>query len=181
MNDRNITPILIASTNQMPVKKEMPRRQTITEASPASGREITNFNEIKTGAMKRSQGRPSNPTTKNTTTVTADQRTAPSMTKNGTPTTHGNGKSYVHGKDKSHGKRKPAGMIFSETPSPTSFGRKKRGPKPRGKKQQNAATNLPQFVASAPNILPPLAAFCHRQLPEFVAICRSARRGFISL
>ena len=38
--------------------------------------------------------------------------------------------------------------------------------------------NLPLFVAMTAEILPPLAAFCHRQLPEFVAICR--RRGAIS-
>jgi hypothetical protein len=31
------------------------------------------------------------------------------------------------------------------------------------------------------DILPPLAAFCHRQLPEFVAICRSDRCSFIAI
>ena len=35
--------------------------------------------------------------------------------------------------------------------------------------------DLSQLVASAPDILPPLAALCHRQLPEFVVIYR--RRG----
>ena len=32
---------------------------------------------------------------------------------------------------------------------------------------------MPLFAAMTADILPPLAAFCHRQLPEFVAICRS--------
>jgi hypothetical protein len=53
--------------------------------------------------------------------------------------------------------------------------------KPRGKKQQKTTISLSQLVASALGILPLLAALCHRQLPEFVAICRSARRGFISI
>jgi hypothetical protein len=30
-------------------------------------------------------------------------------------------------------------------------------------------------------ILPPLAALCHRQLPEFAAICRSDRCSFIAI
>jgi hypothetical protein len=41
--------------------------------------------------------------------------------------------------------------------------------------------SLSQFVASAPELLPPLAALCHRQLPDFVAICRSARRFHLTL
>jgi hypothetical protein len=44
--------------------------------------------------------------------------------------------------------------------------------------QQMATMSLSQFVASASEILPPLAALCHRQLPEFVAICRG--RGAVS-
>jgi hypothetical protein len=38
--------------------------------------------------------------------------------------------------------------------------------------RQKATISLPQFVASAPELLPPLAAFYHRQLPEFAAIRR---------
>jgi hypothetical protein len=41
--------------------------------------------------------------------------------------------------------------------------------------------NLPLFAAMTDDILPPLAAFCHRQLPEFVAICRSDRCSFIAI
>jgi len=40
----------------------------------------------------------------------------------------------------------------------TSFGRKKRGSKPSGKKRQKAATNLPQFIASTCRFLPPFVA-----------------------
>jgi hypothetical protein len=67
------------------------------------------------------------------------------------------------------------------TPTPTESGRKKHNLKSRGKKRQKATTSLSQFVAMAREDLPPLAAFCHRQLPKFVALCRSARRDFISL
>lgn len=38
--------------------------------------------------------------------------------------------------------------------------------------------NLPLFAAMTGEILPPLAALGHRQLPEFVAICR--RLGAVS-
>jgi hypothetical protein len=41
--------------------------------------------------------------------------------------------------------------------------------------------NLPLFAAMTGDILPPLAALRHRQLPEFIAICRNARRGFIAI
>jgi hypothetical protein len=64
------------------------------------------------------------------------------------------------------------------TPSPTEVGRKIRNLKLRGKKQQKATMNLSQLVASTPDILPTLAAFCHRQLPEFVAICGAVSSHF---
>jgi hypothetical protein len=41
--------------------------------------------------------------------------------------------------------------------------------------------NLPLFAAMAGEILPPLAAICHWQLPEFVATCRNARCSFIAI
>jgi hypothetical protein len=44
-----------------------------------------------------------------------------------------------------------------------------------------ATMDLSQFVASAPNILPPLATLFHRQLPKFVGICRQSQRGFIAI
>jgi hypothetical protein len=71
-------------------------------------------------------------------------------------------------------------LTFSLTPTPTESGRKKCSLKARGNLRQKAAMNLPLFAALTGEILPPLAAFCHRQLPEFVAICRSARRKFIA-
>jgi hypothetical protein len=81
----------------------------------------------------------------------------------------------------SGGFQKLESLIFLMTPTPTESGRKKYDLKPRGKKQQKATTSLSQFVAMAGENLPPRAAFCHRQLPEFTAFCRSARRGFISI
>jgi hypothetical protein len=72
-------------------------------------------------------------------------------------------------------------LDFFETPSPTESGGKKCAPGTRNKRRQKATTNLLQFVAMARELLPPLVALCHRQLPEFVTVCRSARCGFISL
>jgi hypothetical protein len=48
--------------------------------------------------------------------------------------------------------------ICTETPSPNEIVGKKCGSKPSGKKQQKAATNLPQFVASTCRFLPPFVA-----------------------
>ncbi len=61
------------------------------------------------------------------------------------------------------------------TPSPNNFVGKKRGEKTRGKLRQKAAMNLPLFAAMTGEILPPLAALCHRELPEFAAV-----RGAVS-
>jgi hypothetical protein len=41
--------------------------------------------------------------------------------------------------------------------------------------------NLPLFAAMTAEMLPPLAAIRHRQLPEFVATCRSDRCSFIAI
>jgi hypothetical protein len=71
-------------------------------------------------------------------------------------------------------------LDFWKTPSPTESGGKKCAPETRNKRRQKAITNLLQFVAMARELLPPLAALCHRQLPEFVGICRKARRRFIA-
>ena len=66
-------------------------------------------------------------------------------------------------------------LDFFETPSPNNFVGKKRGVKMRGKLRQKAAMNLPLFAAMTGEILPPLAALCHRELPEFAAV-----RGAVS-
>jgi hypothetical protein len=72
-------------------------------------------------------------------------------------------------------------LNFFETPSPNEIVREKSGPKPSGKKQRKATTHLSLFVASAPEMSPLLVAFCHLNLSPFVAFCRNARPGFISL
>jgi hypothetical protein len=61
------------------------------------------------------------------------------------------------------------------TPSPNNFVGKKRDVKTRDKLRQKAAMNLPLFAALTGEILPPLAALCHWQLPEFAAV-----RGTVS-
>jgi hypothetical protein len=71
-------------------------------------------------------------------------------------------------------------LDFFETPSPTKSGRKKREPGSRSQMRQKTTMSLSQFVASASEILPPLAALCHRPPPDFVGICRSARLTFIA-
>jgi len=78
-------------------------------------------------------------------------------------------------KRNSDGFLKLESLTFFETPSPNNFVGEKRGVKMRGKLRQKAAMNLPLFAAMTGEILPPLAALCHRELPEFAAV-----RGAVS-
>jgi hypothetical protein len=66
-------------------------------------------------------------------------------------------------------------LVFLMTPSPNEIVSKKCSLKARSKLRQKATMNLPLFAAMTGEILPPLAALCHRQLPEFAAV-----RGAVS-
>ncbi len=82
----------------------------------------------------------------------------------GTLAMHRSKKLYVHAIMKNEALLDAEMEWGRMTPSPNNFVGKKRGVKTRGKLRQKAAMNLP-----------PLAALCHRQLPEFAAV-----RGAVS-
>jgi hypothetical protein len=90
--------------------------------------------------------------------------------KMGTLAMHRSKKLYVHAIMKNEALLDAEMEWGRMTPSPNNFVGKKRGVKTRGKLRQKAAMNLPQFAATTGEILPPLAALCHRQLPEFAAV-----------
>ena len=96
-------------------------------------------------------------------------------TKMGTSAMHRSDKPYVHAIMKNEALLDAEMEWGRMTPSPNNFVGKKRGVKTRGKLRQKAAMNLPLFAAMTGEILPPLAALCHRELPEFAAV-----RGAVS-
>jgi len=95
--------------------------------------------------------------------------------KMGTLAMHRSKKPYVHAIMKNEALLDAEMEWGRMTPSPNNFVGKKRGVKTRGKLRQKATMNLALFAAMTGEILPPLAALCHRQLPEFAAV-----RGAVS-